>query len=218
MLREALASGTAKLVAACVCPVVGASALTLTVPKVRSAVHDLTAPAERAARAKPRVRQPLRAVEKPKAGPEIICPQPVVAGLSGVLPQSFGDLPEIALGHARPGRGGNSGVGASRNLSPRPVAFLPMPSGGGGGGGGVFPPSDGGREPAPGEPPPNEEDPGATLPNPDPPTLIPIPEPATWLHLLLGFGLLGFALRLLRRRRRSAVQATVSPMTLPPSE
>jgi hypothetical protein len=62
MLREVLASNAAKLVAACVCPVVGASVVTLKVPQVREAVHKATTPKpKREARAKPRVRTPKKA-------------------------------------------------------------------------------------------------------------------------------------------------------------
>jgi hypothetical protein len=61
MLKEVLASNAAKLVAACVCPVVGASVVTLKVPQVREAVHKATTPKpKREARAKPRVRTPKK--------------------------------------------------------------------------------------------------------------------------------------------------------------
>lgn len=61
MLKEVLASNAAKLVAACVCPVVGASVVTLKVPQVRESVHKATTPKpKREARAKPRVRTPKK--------------------------------------------------------------------------------------------------------------------------------------------------------------
>jgi hypothetical protein len=63
MLKEVLASNAAKLVAACVCPIVGASIVTLKVPQVREAVHKATTPKpKREARAKPRVRMPKKEV------------------------------------------------------------------------------------------------------------------------------------------------------------
>lgn len=82
MLKEVLASNTAKLVAACVCPAVGATAVALKVPQVRAAVHKATAPKpERHARAKPRIREP----EKPDIDQRelamreaALCPQPVM--------------------------------------------------------------------------------------------------------------------------------------------
>ena len=56
MLKEVLASNAAKLVAACVCPVV-AGPVALKVSPVRSAIHKATAPQpKRTARAKPRIR------------------------------------------------------------------------------------------------------------------------------------------------------------------
>ncbi len=55
MLKEVFASNVAKLVAACVCPVVGVSAVALKVPPVRQALHKATEPKpKREARAKPR--------------------------------------------------------------------------------------------------------------------------------------------------------------------
>lgn len=88
MLKEVFASNIAKLVAACVCPVVGASAVALKVPPVRSALHKATAPKpkpERQARAKPRVRAPVKAAIARKdqdgdASPlqaAMMCPQSV---------------------------------------------------------------------------------------------------------------------------------------------
>lgn len=89
MLKEVFASNIAKLVAACVCPVVGASAVALKVPPVRSALHKATSPKqkpEREARAKPRVRTPIKpAFAKKKDGEEeaqpfkaaMMCPQAV---------------------------------------------------------------------------------------------------------------------------------------------
>jgi hypothetical protein len=67
MLKEVLASNAAKLVAACVCPVVGASVVTLKVPQVREAVHKATTPKpKREARAKPRVRTPKKEIAAKK--------------------------------------------------------------------------------------------------------------------------------------------------------
>ena len=83
LLKEVFASNGAKLVAACVCPVVGAGTVALEVPQVRAAVHRATAPKakpkpHREARAKPRVRIPEKAKEED--GPvqtAALCPQPV---------------------------------------------------------------------------------------------------------------------------------------------
>lgn len=83
MLKEVLASNTAKLVAACVCPVVGAGTIVMEVPKVRAAVHRATAPRakpkpHREARAKPRVRTPEKARdEEAPVQTALMCPQPL---------------------------------------------------------------------------------------------------------------------------------------------
>lgn len=70
MIRSLLASKTAKLVAACVCPVAGTGALTVAVPQVRTAVHRATAPRAYAA-PKTRVR-PAAATPCPEATPVMI--------------------------------------------------------------------------------------------------------------------------------------------------
>jgi hypothetical protein len=83
LLKEVFASNTAKLVAACVCPVVGAGTVVMEVPKVRAAVHRATAPKakpkpHREARAKPRVRVPEKAREDERpVQTALMCPQPL---------------------------------------------------------------------------------------------------------------------------------------------
>ena len=57
MLKEVVASNAAKLVAAFVCPVMGATVVALKVPQVRAAVHKATAPKATAQKAKPRRRK-----------------------------------------------------------------------------------------------------------------------------------------------------------------
>jgi hypothetical protein len=84
MLKDVLASNTAKLIAACVCPVVGAGTVALAVPQVRAAVHRATAPKakpkpRREARAKPRVRVPekTRKDDAPVEMAALMCQQPL---------------------------------------------------------------------------------------------------------------------------------------------
>lgn len=84
MLKEVLASNTAKLVAACVCPVVGAGTVALEVPQVRAALHRATAPKakpkpRREARAKPRVRIPEKTQkdDAPVETAALMCSQPL---------------------------------------------------------------------------------------------------------------------------------------------
>jgi hypothetical protein len=100
MLKEVFASNAAKLVAACVCPVIG-GAVALKVPPVRAALHKATAPKpQREARAKPRVRAPIKkAVEDEEDVPPLraamMCPQPIVLGNSALQPTSFA-LPDTS--------------------------------------------------------------------------------------------------------------------------
>lgn len=193
MLKEMVASNAAKLIAACVCPVVGTAAVTMGVPKVRSAVHRMTAPAQpqRTARAKPRVRLPAGAAgaQALPASAGVICPDPViltnnpfaapftnpVANTTPIAPADRGgvELPtRISFGGTNfipaPGLGGGGGG---------------LPGGGGGGGGGTGG-GGGGETVIPPAPPP-----GA------------VPEPATWAQLIVGFGVIGGASRVAWRQR-----------------
>lgn len=76
---------------------------------------------------------------------------------------------------------------------PGGIFLSPPPSGGGGGppGGGGGPPGGGGGTP-PGSPPPTPSVPGA------------VPEPGTWMTMLLGFGFIGWSMRRQRAVARVA--------------
>lgn len=101
MLKDAFASSTAKLIAACVCPVAGTTALTVAVPQVRQAVHRATAPAQPKARAKPKVRPAAQ-----PAAPQIDCPADTPVLLSGysiepltnILPDQMARRPDVPGG------------------------------------------------------------------------------------------------------------------------
>jgi hypothetical protein len=152
MLKEVFASNIAKLVAACVCPVVGASAVALKVPPVRQALHKATAPKpERQARAKPRVRAPIRPdAAADKAAPEtlpalqsaMMCPQPapfdeapmrpvVADGPMSMTP----DLParrggwDYGPGNCSPVSMPGGGVMASFAAIPEPATWAQMVAG-----------------------------------------------------------------------------------------
>jgi hypothetical protein len=97
MLKEVLASNVAKMVAACVCPVVGAGVVALEVPKVRDAVHKATAPKakkpQRTARAKPRVREVKDATDRPDQDiaplqTAMMCPQPLAFQNASLEPRT----------------------------------------------------------------------------------------------------------------------------------
>ena len=117
MLKEVVASKAAKLIAACVCPVAGTAALTVSVPEVREAVHRATAPR---AHAKPQAKaRPARAAAA------VICPQlpdtPVVLGGGSIAPELSGVtlLPPLPLELASAPRSAAGGGG----LLPR--RFIP---------------------------------------------------------------------------------------------
>lgn len=197
MLKEVVASNVAKLIAACVCPVVGTAAVTLGVPEVRQAVHRATAPKakpKRVARAKPRVRAPAETADATAALPaNIICPDPVM--LTNV---------PLATPWLQP-------AAQSVAVPPERVAFAPAPVrfprgpvlGGGfvpiGGGGGL--PGGGGD---PGDP--DDGDGERELPPPPPPEIdLPpaVPEPATWAQMVVGFGVIGGVTRFAWKQREA---------------
>lgn len=145
MLKEMVASNAAKLIAACVCPVVGTAAVTLSVPKVRSAVHRMTAPDKpmRTARAKPRMRLPAgaaTAVALP-ASAGVLCPDPVILTNNPLLAPF--STPAVAMATVPPG--------ANPELPARVffggTNFIPAP-GIGGGSGTITPPLAAVPEPA----------------------------------------------------------------------
>ena len=145
MLSSLVASKTARLITACVCPVVGAGTLTMTVPKVRNAVHKATAPSEYAL---------------PKTRERAAIPAAAVAPCStiGATPLSAGYIEQGGTPYAGfPGGGDVPGTVASR-----PEIY--------GGPGSKVPLS------------------GA------------VPEPQTWLQFIVGFTLIGGAVRMARKR------------------
>lgn len=182
MLKEVLASNVAKLVAACVCPLAGASAIALKVPQVRSAVHKATEPKvarakpkankphdAREARAKPRVRTPIKpafapVVEGEQLAAGMMCPSPVQLGPD--TPIGAGNSQQTVMMMPPPA----PIVEVQRNLS---VACPSV------GGGMVVMTAATGA----------------------------VPEPATWAQMIAGFGLVGATVRTGRRRGRPAVRA-----------
>ena len=102
-------------------------------------------------------------------------------------------LPEVAL-PAIP-----DFVTLAQSAPALPAIFAPIPIGGifaPGGGGGTLPGAPGGPG-GPGGPPQQPPPPGPPTETPPP-----VPEPATWAMMILGFGLIGLTTR---RQRRSAI-------------
>lgn len=152
---------------ACICPVVGSAALTLSVPKVRDAVHKATAPRQYA-KPKTRVRTPVAEVAPAAVAP---CPTAVPVILSSL------DLP----------------VGPTELASFDPPDLLPPFRPTGPTGGPLIPRTI---------VPPRTIDPPAPL----------LPDAQTWVQMILGFGLIGGAIRVhqARRRRTMLVASNVS--------
>lgn len=150
MLGSIIASKTARLITACVCPVVGAGTLTMSVPKVRNAVHKATAPREYALpKTRERMAQPVAA--------------PAPCSVIGATPLSAGYVEDVPTTFNFPS-------------GPTPVPGSP-----------ITPLSYGG----PGD---KVEIPSA------PPGGGAVPEPHTWLQFLVGFTLIGGAVRMARKR------------------
>ena len=99
MLGSLAASKTAKLIATCACPVVGAGTLTMAVPKVRNTVHNATAPREYAM---PKIRERAPEPAAAIAPCTTIGATPLSAGFIEEMPitgyPSFGgDVPETPI-------------------------------------------------------------------------------------------------------------------------
>ncbi|UUR06950.1 PEPxxWA-CTERM sorting domain-containing protein [Sphingomonas glaciei] len=107
-------------------------------------------------------------------------PVPTVPPIAPLIPPTASDIinPATFIASAPPFGGGPSIIGGG---------------GGGIGGGGSPPPSSG-------TPPTSEVPPGGTV-------VSPVPEPGTWLTMLLGFGMIGSAMG---RRRRTRARVAVA--------
>lgn len=112
VLQSMVASKAAKLMTACICPVVGSAALTLSVPKVRDAVHKATAPRQYA-KPKTRVRQPVASAAPAAVAP---CPTAVPVVLSSL---------ELPIGPANP----LTPLQFADNTPSGPPGFVPPPPG-----------------------------------------------------------------------------------------
>lgn len=153
-------------------------------PGARQGGVALKAKARRFAAASPGARRPGRrpaaAAPAPAAAtpPDVATAVPPSIFLPEALPGVGEAIPPIALGPDTPVNGGGG-------------FYNP---GFGGGGGGIFIPGPGGNPGGPIVDVPN--------PPPGPPPTAAVPEPGTWLMLILGFGAVGAGLR--RRRVRVA--------------
>jgi hypothetical protein len=112
--------------------------------------------------------------------------QPIITGASGPAPGLVGSVP---TSFANPGGGVAGGAIPGGGV-------VPGTPPGGGGGGIFFPPGTGGGGGG-----------GGVVPNP--PTIVPVPEPATWAMMILGFGMIGAMMR--RRARPSAANSDSRP-------
>lgn len=118
----------------------------------------------------------------------------------GAAPSSFGALPSegldlgLAVDTRLPAPGGNFGFVPP----PGGGGVIIGPGGGGGSGGGSFSPPT--PEPSPthtGTPP------VALIPTPTVSPIAAVPEPGTWLMLIVGFGFVGATMRSTRRKNRT---------------
>ncbi len=181
MLKEMAASQAAKALALCVCPVVGAAAITVAVPKARHAVHQLTAPKGSTGhkRARLAAREPAAC---PDATPVVLADGPL-RPIDLKEPDGIAMLPELTDPY--------TAARAVQASLPGDNGFVrSLPSGGGGsssggiGGGGSGGGSSGGFTDA-------------------------VPEPATWLQAIVGLGVAGTAIRMATRKRTEAVAEQV---------
>lgn len=148
MLSSIVASKAARLIAACVCPVVGAGTLTMAVPKVRNAVHKATAPREYAL---PKTRE--------RAALPVSLSAPCTIGATPLSSGYIEDVPDVL----------RSGPITFANNVPGDRVLIP-------------------------EDPRGPDDTRGNLP------VSSVPEPQAWLQLIVGFTLIGGAVRMARKR------------------
>ena len=190
MLKTLATSKALQLACACACPVAGLGGLAVGVPQVRDAVHRATAPrqiAKSAAHSRPKL---VRAA----AAAPVVCPPPypVYIGLPSLDAPRFGVLEDqqpIVGTRALPTL---ASAAPSRPFFPGFVAPISPVIGG------IFIPGNPG---APGEPgiPPIQPGPGITPTPTPPPVESAVPEPAGWAAMVLGFGVIGYSLRRVKK-------------------
>lgn len=108
--------------------------------------------------------------------------EPVLGGVPGALASA----PGFGVG----GGGDGTGLGGGGGGGGGPGSGIGGPGGGGGGPGGFLPGGGGG---------------GGGSPAPAPPIIVAVPEPSTWLLMVLAIGAVGAAARVKRRRARVAI-------------
>ncbi len=131
MLGSLAVSKTAKLVATCVCPVVGVASLTMAVPKMRDAVHKATAPRQYAL-PKTRTRLPETAAYTPCADtlPVAFSGGPITVTPDTLSPlRSLGDGREPIFGAPSGPPGGGGIVSTPGSLVPEPATWLQLIAG-----------------------------------------------------------------------------------------
>lgn len=158
--------------ALCICPPAMLATTAAYVPPVRSAVHHATRPPAKAA-PKAQPKRTAAGVAAVPCTPALLTP-PIVPQTTFAVPVPSDAVSGPAFFGAVPAPGVAIG-----GINPGGVGGGNAGGGGGGGGGG-----DTGTTP-PG---------GGTVETPAPPAVA-VPEPSTWSMMLLGFGLLGAALR-----------------------
>lgn len=119
---------------------------------------------------------------------------PVLERPVAPIPANLDNLPNQVMDVIAPGSAANPGTPGG-NIAPPP---FPIPGPPGSSGGLIPPPPGGGGSSGGGTPP---IPPGP----PPPPVVTPVPEPATWIMMIAGIGLIGLQLR--RRRTVGAVAA-----------
>jgi hypothetical protein len=128
----------------------------------------------------------IKTKRKALADRELAAPKPVVPkNLAEVLAPAPAELVEVAAPPAE-----------LASVVPVPPGAILLPPSGGGGilpppGGGVVPPGGGDTPPGGGDTPPG----GGDTPPGGGDTPPPLPEPGTWMTMILGFGLIGWTLR-----------------------
>lgn len=119
MLSSLIASKAARLMTLCICPVVGTGTMVMTVPKVKQAVHNATAPRQYAL---PKTRERMPAAEPLSISAP---PCPTIEGL-GIQTGILEGIPGGPTTFGPPGGGGPGGPGGGIVVPP-PPGTVPEP-------------------------------------------------------------------------------------------
>jgi hypothetical protein len=131
------------------------------------------------------------------SGPSERVLSPVLDRPASPIPADLANLPNRVMDVIEPGSAPAGALPATPGSGGIPLPIPPLP----GGSGGAIPPGTG-TPPGTGDPSGPQPPAPPVPPPPSPPVVSDVPEPSTWLMMIVGVGLIGLQLR---RRRASTL-------------